>query len=71
MGLTMISLGIVQNLVAKVAKVKHYLNLMYQLMKCLSIGQVAFAIHLAQKVVVIIELEQWVYQLMVAPVTHL
>ena len=33
--------------------------------------QVAFAIHMAQKVVVIIELEQWVYQLMVAPVTHL
>ena len=31
----------------------------------------AFAIHLAQKVVVIIELEQWVYQLMVAPATHL
>ena len=44
---------------------------MYQLMMCLSIEEVVFAVHLAQKVVVIIELEQWVYQLMVAPVTHL
>ena len=49
----------------------HYLILMYQLMMCLSIGWVAFAIHVAQKVVVIIELEQRVYQLMVAPATHL
>ena len=40
-------------------------------MICLSIELVAFAIHVTQKVVVIIKLEQLVYQLMTAPDHHL
>ena len=38
---------------------------------CLSIELVAFAIHVTQKVVVIVKLEQLVYQLMTAPNHHL
>ena len=44
---------------------------MYQLLVCLWIELAAFAVHIAQKVVVIIKLEQQVYQLMAAPDHHL